>query len=160
MKKLICRRWAYKYCSLILLNLVFGCCISCSTDDDDNGYDNDGGSSGGHTESPTPSKKSKPTISTVAATTDMTEFNIIFKVKANDDEDNVSVILYYGSSESSMTKTKTCSRYYGGSATATKNYIFFKSFVMGSSKSKIYYKGKVQNSVGSAETSTSYTYYK
>ena len=78
MKKLICRRWAYKYCSLILLNLVFGCCISCSTDDDDNGYDNDGGSSGGHTESPTPSKKSKPTISTVAATTDMTEFNIIF----------------------------------------------------------------------------------
>lgn len=31
---------------------------------------------------------------------------------------------------------------------------------MGSSKSKIYYKGKVQNSVGSAETSTSYTYYK
>lgn len=47
MKKLICRRWAYKYCSLILLNLVFGCCISCSTDDDDNGYDNDGGSSGG-----------------------------------------------------------------------------------------------------------------
>ena len=91
---------------------------------------------------------------------DMTEFNIIFKVKANDDEDNVSVTLYYGSSESSMTKTKTCSRYYGGSATATKNYIFFKSFVMGSSKSKIYYKGKVQNSVGSAETSTSYTYYK
>lgn len=47
MKKLICRRRAYKYCSLILLNLVFGCCISCSTDDDDNGYDNDGGSSGG-----------------------------------------------------------------------------------------------------------------
>ena len=160
MKKLICRRRAYKYSSLILLNLVFGCCFSCSSVVDDNGYDNDGGSPGGHTESPTPSKKSKPTISTVAATTDMTEFNIIFKVKANDDEDNVSVTLYYGSSESSMTKTKTCSRYYGGSATATKNYIFFKSFVMGSSKSKIYYKGKVQNSVGSAETSTSYTYYK
>ncbi|WP_221659096.1 hypothetical protein [Bacteroides salyersiae] len=158
MKKLMRARRVYKYYSLILLSLIFGCCISCNTDDDD--YDNDWGSSGEDTESPTPPKKTKPTISTVVATTDMTEFNIIFKVKANDDEDNVSVTLYYGSSESSMTKTKTCSRYYGGSATATKNYIFFKSFVMGSSKSKIYYKGKVQNSVGSAETSTSYTYYK
>ncbi|MBT9873367.1 hypothetical protein GPL06_11200 [Bacteroides salyersiae] len=46
-----------------------------------------------------------------------------------------TLLMRYGSSESSMAKAKTCSRYYGGSTTATKNYIFFKSFVMGSFKS-------------------------
>ena len=90
---------------------------------------------------------SKPTIKKISSAATTTDLDVVFRVS---NDGSPSVILYYGTSEDNLSKTKTC-RYY---KYASKSYDYYKASLTGlRSGTKYYFKGVATNSAGSAETS-------
>ncbi len=130
---------AIKFFSMMLCLVASMGFVSCGDDGDEPSYS---GSWGGDTGS----SISKPTITKVASATTTTDLEVTFRVS---NSGSPSVVMYYGTSEDNLTKTKTC-RYYSA---ASKNYDFYKASLTGlRSGSKIYFKGVATNSAGSDET--------
>lgn len=128
----------FKWLSLFLIAVLSIGFVSCGDDDKDSSIID-------IPDSPE-ENVSKPTIKKISSAATTTDLDVVFRVS---NEGSPSVILYYGTSENNLSKTRTC-RYY---QYASKNYDYYKASLTGfNSGTRIYFKGVATNSAGSTET--------
>jgi len=114
----------------------------CSQDDDTGSSSSSLSSSG--------ISGSKPVITLQIATATKDDLEIIYKVKS---ETRAAVKVLYGISSTNLNKTKNARIYNTAGA-----YTYYKASITGLNEgTKYYFKGIATNSVGTSETSTSYT---
>ena len=130
---------AIKFLSVMLCLVASLTFVACG---DDGGEPEYGGNLGGDTGS----SVSKPSITKVASAATTSDLEVTFRVS---NSGSPSVVMYYGTSEDNLSKSKTC-RYYDA---ASKNYDYYKASVTGlKSGTRYYFKGVATNSAGSDET--------
>lgn len=129
---------AIKVLSMMLCLAASMAFAACGDDDGGEPEYSGGGSTG--------SSVSKPSITKVASAATTSDLEVTFRVS---NSGSPSVVMYYGTSEDNLSKSKTC-RYYEASS---NNYDYYKASVTGlRSGTRYYFKGVATNSAGRNET--------